>query len=216
MNGYNKNLRNRRDTLAFRSRVPGRNIIDQIPPGAVADHSFVKLHRLRDDKTRMLGKCRSGTIMPITVGNLGPLLAVSKREADVVFCFESSDLVVMPLLPNLVRHTWVPTHWRLYTERITEGCAVRHREWPAAPHVKIVESPDSVSIRAGELLIEATRDPFHLRYSTSDGQVFLEEAEAGGLSWSYWDYALTYALKPEDHFYGMGQADQLAHRVVRG
>src|SRR5262249_9533333 len=70
-----------------------------------------------------------------------------------------------------------------------------------------------VSIRAGELLIEATRNPFHLRYSTSDGQVFLEETGSGGLSWSYWDYALTYALQAEDHFYGMGQTDQLADRV---
>jgi alpha-glucosidase len=151
--------------------------------------------------------------MPITVGTLGPLLAVSKRKADVVLSFESSDLVLTPLLPNLVRHTWVPTHWRLYTERMMEGCAVRRREWPAAPDVKIVGSADSVSIRTGELVVEATRDPFHLRYSTSDGQVFLEETKAGGLSWSYWDYALTYALKPEDHFYGMGQTDQLADRV---
>jgi len=61
--------------------------------------------------------------MPITVGNLGPLLAVSKCNADVVLSFESSDLVLTPLLPNLVRHTWVPTHWRLYAERMTEGCA---------------------------------------------------------------------------------------------
>jgi hypothetical protein len=121
--------------------------------------------------------------MPVTVGNLGPLLAVSKRKADMVLSFESSDLVLTPLLPNVVRHTWVPTHWRLYTERMTDVSAFRRREWPAAPYVKIVESADSVSIRAGELLVEATRNPFHLRYSTSDGQVFLEETGAGGLSW---------------------------------
>ena len=123
--------------------------------------------------------------MPVTVGNLASLLAVSERKPDVVLSFESSDLVLTPLLPNLVRHTWVPTHWRLYTERMTYSCAVRRREWPAAPNVKSVESADSVSIQTGELLIEATRNPFHLRYSTSDGQVFLEETRSGGLSWSY-------------------------------
>ena len=151
--------------------------------------------------------------MPITVGNLGRLHSVSRRGADVVFSFASSDLVLTPLLPNLVRHTWVPTHWRLYAERMTEGCAVRRREWPAAPSVKIVESSETVSFRAGELLVEATRDPFRLRYCTGDGQVFLEEVEGGGLSWSYWDYVLAYALTPDDHFYGMGQADQLADQV---
>ena len=50
--------------------------------------------------------------MPITVGNLGRLHSVSRRGADVGFSFASSDLVLTPLLPNLVRHTWVPTHWR--------------------------------------------------------------------------------------------------------
>ena len=151
--------------------------------------------------------------MPITVGNLGRLRAVSRRGVDIVFSFESSDLVLTPLLPNLVRHIWVPRHWRLYTERVTDGCAIRRDEWPTAPSVKIVESTETVSVRAGELLVEATRDPFHLRYCKSDGQVFLEEAEAGGLSWSYWDYVLRFALAPEDHFYGMGQADQLTDHV---
>src|SRR5262245_39972935 len=123
--------------------------------------------------------------MPITVGNLGALQALNKRENRVVFSFASSDLVLTPLLPNLVRHTWVPTHWRLYTEHMTKGCAVRRQDWPAAPDMKIVESADRVSVKAGELLIEAKRDPFHLRYSTADGELFLEETAAGGLSWSY-------------------------------
>jgi hypothetical protein len=43
--------------------------------------------------------------MPITVGNLGRLHSVSRRGADVGFSFASSDLVLTPLLPNLVRHT---------------------------------------------------------------------------------------------------------------
>ncbi|HJU29693.1 MAG TPA: glycoside hydrolase family 31 protein, partial [Candidatus Binataceae bacterium] len=50
--------------------------------------------------------------------------------------------------------------------------------------------------------------PFRLRYRAIGGGAFLEEAPDGGLSWSYWDYALRYALAPEDHFYAMGQPDQ--------
>jgi alpha-glucosidase (family GH31 glycosyl hydrolase) len=151
--------------------------------------------------------------MPITVGTLGRLRAVDRRGRDIVFSFESSDLVLTPILPNVVRHTWVPTHWRLYTERVTGSYAVYRRQWPAGPAVTLTETPETVRLQMGELLIEATRDPFHLRYFAADGRLFLEEIDEGGLSWSYWEYALRYRLAAEDHFYGMGQANQLADRV---
>ena len=44
-------------------------------------------------------------------------------------------------------------------------------------------------------------------------RAFSEEIEQGGLTWSYWDYSLRYVLAPDDHFYGMGQADQLSGPV---
>lgn len=151
--------------------------------------------------------------MPITVGTLGQLRSVRQRGRDVVFSFDSSDLELRPLLSNVVRHTWVPTHWRLYTERVKDAYAVSRRFWPAGPSATIRETADKVYVEAGDFLIEATRNPFRLRYCTTDGRPFLEEVEEGGLSWSYWDYELRYALTAEDHFYGMGQADQLAARV---
>ena len=151
--------------------------------------------------------------MPITVGKLGRLRAVDQRGPDVVFSFESSDLVLTSLLPNLIRHTWVPKHWRLYADRDIDGCAVRRRFWPADRAVTITETAEKIIVRMGDLLVEATRDPFHLRYCASDGEPFLEEALDGGLSWSYWDYSLRYALRADDHFYGMGQADQLADHL---
>jgi alpha-glucosidase len=151
--------------------------------------------------------------MPITVGKLGRLRAVDQRGADVVFSFESSDLVLTSLLPNLLRHTWVPRHWRLYAERVIDGYAVRRRYWPADRSVTITETAEKIIVRMGELLVEATRDPFHLRYCAGDGEPFLEEAIDGGLSWSYWDYSVRYALSADDHFYGMGQADQLVDHL---
>jgi alpha-glucosidase len=151
--------------------------------------------------------------MPITAGTLGQLREVSQIARDIVFSFESSNLVLTPLLPNAVRHTWVPTHWRLYAEKVKESYAVPRRHWPAGPPAKIMESSDKVRVEVGDLLIEATRDPFHLRYCAADGKAFLEEDASGGLSWSYWDYALRYATAPDDHFYGMGQANQLEARV---
>lgn len=68
-------------------------------------------------------------------------------------------------------------------------------------------------MECGELVVEATRDPFHLRYSTTNRETFLEEVPEGGLRWSYWDYDLRFRLAPEDHFYGMGQMDQLDEPV---
>jgi len=147
--------------------------------------------------------------MPITVGTLGRLREVSQLARDIVFSFESSNLVLTPLLPNAVRHTWVPTHWRLYAERVKGSYAVPRRHWPVGPPAKITESSDKVRVEVGDLLIEATRDPFHLRYCAADGNAFLDEDAQGGLSWSYWDYALRYALAPDDHFYSMGQVNQL-------
>jgi alpha-glucosidase len=147
--------------------------------------------------------------MPITAGSLGRLHMVSRRGADLVFSFESSDLVMTPLLPNVIRHTWVPTHWRLYTEPVREAHAVIRRYWPAGPSPTVRETAGKVFVEAGDFLIEASREPFHLRYCSVDGRPVLEEVEQGGLSWSYWDYSLRYALAPEDHFYGIGQADQL-------
>jgi hypothetical protein len=99
----------------------------------------------------------------------------------------------------------VPTHWRLYAERVKESYAVPRRHWPAGPPAKIIESSNKVRVEVGDLLIEATRDPFHLRYCAADGRPFLEEDAGGGLSWSYWDYALRYAMAPDDHFYGVGK-----------
>jgi alpha-glucosidase len=151
--------------------------------------------------------------MPITVGSLGRLQKVSQRGADLVFSFESSELVITPLLRNVIRHTWVPTHWRLYTEPVRAAHAVARRYWPAGPPPTVREAPDKVCVEMGDFLIEATREPFHLRYCSADGRPVLEEFEQGGLSWSYWDYSLRYALSPQDHFYGMGQADQLSGPV---
>src|SRR5690348_15787147 len=148
--------------------------------------------------------------MSITVGSLGRLQNVSQRGADLVFSFESSDLVITALLPNVLRHTWVPTHWRLYTESVNAAYAAARRYWPARPAAPIREEPGKVCIEVGDFLLEATRDPFRLRYCTIDGRPVLEELAQGGLSWSYWDYSLSYVLAPQDHFYGMGQVDQLA------
>ncbi len=147
--------------------------------------------------------------MPITVGTLGPLLAVNQRGRDIVFSFESSDLILTPILPNVIRHTWVPTHWRLYTQRGIDSYAVYRRHWSARLAITLTETPATVRVQVGELLIEATRNPFRLRYFTADGRLFLEEKDEGGLSWSYWEYTLRYQLAAEDHFYGMGQANQL-------
>ena len=47
--------------------------------------------------------------MPITVGTLGTLRSVTQRNREVVFAFESSELIVTAVLPNVIRHTWVPT-----------------------------------------------------------------------------------------------------------
>jgi alpha-glucosidase len=151
--------------------------------------------------------------MPITVGSLGRLRAVEQRGRDLIFSFESSDLVLTSILPNVVRHTWVPTHWRLYTARVKDSYAVYRRYWPAGPPATITETAETVRVQMGEVLIEATRDPFHLRYGTADGHVFLEEISDGGLSWSYWEYVLRYHLTPGDHFYGMGQTNQLVEQV---
>lgn len=146
--------------------------------------------------------------MPITTGTLGRLITVSQTGRDVVFSFESSDLVLTPLLSNLVRHTWVPKHWRLYTERSTGTFAAQRQLWPVGPKATIIKTRETVKVQCGELRIEATRDPFHLRYSTTNGDTFLEEASDGGLSWNYWNYNLRFKLAPDDHFYGMGQVDQ--------
>ena len=151
--------------------------------------------------------------MPITSGTLGRLQTVSRREADVIFSFESSDLVLTPVMPNVIRHTWVPTHWRLHTQKVTDDYAVQRAKWPPASAADVTETSDVVRIRTADLVIEANRNPFRLRYCAADGRVLLEEAAAGGLSWSYWEYALHYKLGDEDHFYGTGQPDQLAARL---
>ena len=137
---------------------------------------------------------------------------MSRLDADVIFSFESSDLVLTPILPNVVRHSWVPRHWRLFTQKVTQGYAVHRSQWPSID-LEVAETPEIVRIRCADLVIEATRDPFHLRYASAGGRVLLEEDTGGGLSWSYWDYELRYRLSPEDHFYGMGQPDQLAESV---
>jgi alpha-glucosidase len=151
--------------------------------------------------------------LPITVGTLGALRGVSQQGPNVIFSFESSDLILTAILPDVLRHTWVPRHWRLYTQRTAETHAVHRRYWPAGPIASINETPQAVRVCVGNFIIEATRDPFHLRYSTTEGRPLLEEANEGGLSWSYWEYALRFQLAADDHFYGMGQANQLTDTI---
>ena len=146
--------------------------------------------------------------MPITSGRLGRLQTVSRRGADVVFTFESSDLVLTPLMPNVIRHRWVPAHWRLHAQTPAEGHAVARTDWPAV-EAGVTQTSDVVRLRTAEIVVEGARDPFCLRYYAPDGRTLLEEVAEGGLSWSYWDYALRYRLGAEDHFYGTGQPDQL-------
>jgi len=145
---------------------------------------------------------------------LGCLRQVTTDGGAVVFSFDSSQLILTPVLPAALRHTWVPGHWRLYVQPPSaQGCAVTQRQWPEAPRVTVRERAELVEVRAGEFLIEARRDPFRLRYLDRGGRPLLEEVEPGGLSWSYWEYCLRYQLAAEDHFYGMGQPSQLAARV---
>src|SRR5579875_3535866 len=151
--------------------------------------------------------------MTITVGSLGRLQQVKQKGTDLVFSFDSSDLVLNAVLPNVIRHTWVPTHWRLYAEPVRASHVAARRFWPAGPPPLVRESTDEVEVQMGDCKILATREPFHLRYSLANGDVVLEEVKQGGLSWSYWDYSLRYVLSPEDQFYGMGQVDQLSAEV---
>ncbi len=137
---------------------------------------------------------------------------VSRRGADVVFNFESSDLVLTPLMPNVIRHCWVPTHWRLHTQAPGAGHAVARTDWPEVA-AEVSETSDAVRVRTADIVVEAARDPFRLRYHASDGRTLLEEVAKGGLSWSYWDYTLRYQLGAEDHFYGTGQPDQHVDRI---
>src|SRR3954462_2519758 len=102
--------------------------------------------------------------MPITVGPLGQLQSVRQYGGDLVFSFASSDLVLTPILPNVIRHTWVPTHWRMVTGQAKDTSAVARRSWPGPPAVVVSETPEIVRVQAGEIAIEATRDLFHLRY----------------------------------------------------
>src|SRR5258708_19543096 len=113
--------------------------------------------------------------MPITVGRLGRLRAVDQRGAAVIFSFESSDLILTALSPNLIRHTWVPKHWRIYAAHVTDGYAVRRRYWPTNRSVTITDTDEKIIVRMGDLIVEATREPFHLRYSTPPCHPFLEE-----------------------------------------
>src|SRR5262245_17279405 len=95
--------------------------------------------------------------MPITVGTLGKLHSVTQRNREVVFSFESSELIVTAVLPNVIRHTWVPTHWRLYTHRGFDTHAVQRRSWPATPVPILTETAATVRVQLGELCLEATR-----------------------------------------------------------
>ena len=124
--------------------------------------------------------------MPITSGRLGRLQTVSRRGADVVFNFESSDLVLTPAVPNVIRHSWVPTSLAASHSKRARIRGPSHSM--AGIDLEVAETPDVVRIRCADLVIEATRDPFHLRYASAGGRVLLEEDAGGGLSWSYWDY----------------------------
>src|SRR5215813_5962777 len=101
------------------------------------------------NKIKLYANQRSS--MPITVGTLGQLRAVNQRGRDVVFSFESSDLHLTPVLPNVIRHTWTPTHWRLYAARVTDSYAVNRDDWPAGPAVSITETAETVRVQMGEL-----------------------------------------------------------------
>src|SRR5215475_12247829 len=89
--------------------------------------------------------------MPITVGPLGQLQTLCQRDEDLIFSFASSDLVLTPILPNVIRHTWVPTHWRMVTSRVKDTYAVSRRSWPVVPAVAITETPEVVQVQMGEI-----------------------------------------------------------------
>jgi alpha-glucosidase len=150
--------------------------------------------------------------MPITAGTLGELRDVRLERAQAVFLFDSSRLVLEPVLPNAIRHTWIPAHWRLYTQPFANAYAVPERVWPASA-VQMEQDAGCVRVHAGAITIEAERNPFRLRYLDEAGRPLLEEVEGGGLSWSYWEYALRYRLDEQEHFYGLGQPDQTGARV---
>jgi hypothetical protein len=48
--------------------------------------------------------------------------------------------------------------------------------WPADRAVTITETAEKIIVRMGDLLVEATRNPFHLRYCASDGEPFLDDS----------------------------------------
>jgi len=43
---------------------------------------------------------------------------------------------------------------------VVDGYAVRRRYWPAIDRWTITETAEKIIVRMGELLVEATRDPF--------------------------------------------------------
>lgn len=92
------------------------------------------------------------------------------------------------------------------------------RETPGAPHLVI---------RLGRIVVHVTRAPFRLEYfdggldggpggrlgGSPDQRPFLSEKTSGGLRWDGWKFSLNFALGEDEHFYGLGQGDQLKGRV---
>ena len=118
--------------------------------------------------------------MPITVGTLGTLRSVTQRNREVVFSFESSELIVTSILPNVIRHTWVPTHWRLYTHRGFDTHAVQRRSWPATPAPIITETADTVRMSWENFASKPRGSPFISAMSRLTAMSFSKRSKRAG------------------------------------
>ncbi len=80
------------------------------------------------------------------------------------------------------------------------------RDGSRGPELHVEEHADHLLVRAGLLQVQVYRAPFHLTFLDEQGQYLF--SEAAGMGYDGWQVVAEFAARPEDRYYGLGEADQ--------
>lgn len=146
---------------------------------------------------------------------LGPLVSYRVLDRAVLLEAGPEKVQITAVLPGVVHvRLYRGGCYEPYPEEATAGVPVACPEAidPAAlaapaPPVAVEEAPDHLLVDAAGVRVRVQRHPLRLAFlAPAGGEVLL--ADAGGLCYDGWQVGVEFAARPDDRFYGLGQAGQ--------
>lgn len=142
---------------------------------------------------------------------MGPVLSVEQgvpNAYSVQISCENGKVRLSFLKENIIRVHMAPKNNDFPEDTYHEGengpYAVVKYDWSPGVRYQLKEDANTLNISAGELVVNASKSPFHMKFYDRQGNLLVQEREGSGLGYQDSTVYETMELPDDEHFFGFG------------